>query len=475
MINKKKTTKVFALFIVVLMIFFSFPYLAFAEAGQEKDTTYLEEQMDFMSRLIQFIEANYSDDITYEELINSAYEGLFDALDPYSTYFPSDDYDNFVETVSGEYSGVGIVVTTKDDQCVVVSAITGSPAYKAGIQSEDVIVEVNDQNVSQLSTESIVNLLRGEAGTKIVVGIQRQQKDEILRFEITRQTIELASVNYEMKENNIGYIKILTFDKDTNEEFKKALETLRDENAEALIIDLRDNPGGYIDTALGIAEDIVPEGPMMYFEKQGEIAETYSSETPQIDLPIAVLVNGGTASASEILAGAIQDTGAGTLIGTKTFGKGSAQQSLNLKNGGGMKLTVAHFLTPNKHKIHGIGITPDIILDIKKTDADEIINEVNQFAPMSEDEKPGLKDQGLNVYGAQQRLKFLGYTDIEVTGTLDENTFNAIKHYQKSHDLYDYGILDHTTQDLLNTEIIQYIENINTDQQLEKAMEILSK
>jgi len=410
-------------------------------------------------------------------MINGAYNGLFKALDPYSTYFPQEeDLDDFVEAVSGEYNGIGVTIETRDNQCVVVSPIFDSPSYKVGIQSKDVIVEVDEQDVTEFSTERIVNLLRGKPGTKVTVGVRREGNMDILRFEITRETIKMASVNYEMKEDHIGYIRILSFDSNTGDEFKTALKKLREESAKALIIDLRDNGGGYINTALEVAEEIAPEGPLMYFEKQGEITQTFYSETPQIDLPVVVLVNGGTASASEILAGAIKETGAGTIIGTTTFGKGSAQQSLNLKNGGGMKLTVSHFLTPNKSKIHGTGITPDIILQNKNSkELDTLISEVKELAPMIEKVKPGLNDKGLNVYGAQQRLKFLGYSDVDITGVMDEITFNSIKHFQNAQGLFGYGILDYSTKDRLDEEILKYAESLDKDAELEKAMEILSK
>ncbi len=466
--------KTIVLLISVMMVFSSVLFPAFG-AEDEKET-YLNEQMDFMKRLILYIEANYSDEVDYEKLVNGAFKGLFEALDPYSTYFPEKkSLDNFVESVSGEYNGIGVIIEAKNNQCTIVSPIFDSPAYKAGILSKDVVVEVDGQDVTALTTESIVNLLRGKPGTKVTVGIKREGKKDILRFEIIRETIKMSSVNHEMKENKIGYIRILSFDSNTGDEFKAALKELRQEDAKALIIDLRDNGGGYINTALEVAEQIVPEGPMMHFEKQGEITDTYYSETPQIDLPVAVLVNGGTASASEILAGAVQDTDSGIIIGTKTFGKGSAQQSTNLTNGSGMKLTVAHFLTPDKNRIHGTGITPDIMMQNNNSqELESLLDKIQLFAPMIEDEKPDLNDTGLNVYGAQQRLKLMGY-DVETTGIMDEMTYSAIKHFQSAQGLYPYGILDYSTKESLNREITEYFENLKEDAQLEKAIETLTK
>lgn len=456
------------------MIFFSLSYMAFAEEAKE-DVTYVDEQLDFLKDLIKYVDAQYVEEMDYKKIVDEIYNGFFESLDPYSTYFKrDDDYNNFVEAVSGEYTGIGVLLTTKDNQCMVISAMPEGPSYEAGVLPEDVIVSVDGEDVSEATSDYIVNLLRGEPGTKVTVGVKRQGYAENIQFEIIRETIKLSSVTHEVKENNIGYIQILSFDSNTGEEFKEALAKLREQNIQSLIIDLRDNGGGYISTALEVAEIIVPEGPIMHFESKGEITKTYESETPQIDIPVAVLVNGGTASASEIVTGAIQDSNAGTIIGTTTFGKGSAQTSVNLQNGGGMKLTVAHFLTPNKNIIHEKGIIPNIIIENKvNTEFNSLVKQVEQFAPMIESKKPTLNDKGLNVYGAQQRLAFLGYKEIQSTGILDEKTFEVLKHFQSAKGLYAYGTLDYTTRDLLKTEVVDYLNKLNGDAQLEKAIEIL--
>lgn len=471
--RNQRTTKTIVFIVTIMMVFFSFSSLVIAE----EDETYLNEQINFMKQLIRYIETNYTDEVTYEQLVNGAFKGLLKELDPYSTYFINREaYNNFVETVSGEFSGIGVMLEARNDECFIISPIFDSPAYKAGILSGDVIVEVDGKDVTALSISDIANMTRGESNTKVMIGVKRQGQSDIIRFEIIREIIKTDSVSTEIKENHIGYIRILSFDSNTGEEFKEALEVLKDQGIKSLIIDLRDNGGGFINTALEVAEQIVPMGPMMHFEKKGEIIQTYYSKTPQIDLPVAVLVNGGTASASEILAGAIQDTDIGTIIGTKTFGKGSAQDVINLGNGGGMKLTVNYFLTPNKNKIHGTGIIPDIVIKQEKSnELDALSKEVKGFAPMIEKEKPGLNDKGLNVYGAQQRLKVLGYSDVVATGIMDEITVNAIKHFQNAQGLFGYGILDYTTKDHLNEEIAKYIGNLDKDAQLEKAMEILAK
>lgn len=474
--NRKKVARVLAFIMAFIMIFFTLlSYSAFAEENVEvKDIEYVDEQLDFLKKLIRHVEFYYVEDVDYEKVVNEIYEGLFDALDPYSTYFTDSEFDNFVEAVSGEYSGVGVVLTTRDNQSVVVSAMADGPSNKAGIQPEDIIVSINGQDVSGDTTEYIVSLLRGEPGTDVNIGVKREGYAQPILFKITRETIKIDSVFYEMKEDGIAYIRITSFDNNTDEEFKDALEELKKNNPKALILDLRDNGGGYVHVALEVAEEIVPEGPMMHYESKGEITQTIESETSQIDIPIAVLVNGGTASASEIVTGAIQDTNSGTIIGTQTFGKGSAQSSDKLMEGGGIKLTIAHFLTPNKNIIHEKGITPDIIIENKVSqELESVIEQVKTFAPMIESIKPTLNDTGLNVYGAQQRLALLGYDEVKMTGTLDEKTFEAIKHFQSAQGIYPYGVLDLTTRDLLNTEVANYLTKLDKDPQLEKAIEIL--
>ncbi|MFA5528481.1 MAG: S41 family peptidase [Peptostreptococcales bacterium] len=472
--NNKRTkiARVIALLIVAIMVVSSLSYIVFAE----EEESYVNDQLDFLKKLIVYVEQEYVEELDEEEIINNIYKGFFESLDPYSVYFPTrDSLDDFVDTVSGEYSGVGIVLTEKNNQCVILSAMPNGPAKAAGILPDDVIWEIDGQDVSQRTTTEIANQLRGEEGTKVTLGVKRNHSNDIIRFELTRKKIQILSVNYEVLENDIGYIQVTSFDNDTGKEFEKALTNLRSQGIKSLILDLRDNGGGYVAEAVKVADMIVPEGPIMFYENKGQFIESEHSDSPQIDIPVAVLANRGSASASEIVIGAIQDTKSGTIIGTRTYGKGSAQTTTNLLNGGGMKITIAHFLTPNKNVIHEVGITPDIIVENGLADA-AALDKVGPLAAMLEEKKPSLGDTGLNVYGAQQRLALLGYEDHKITGILDEDTFQAIMAYQASRGLFPYGTLDFTTRNALETETLLLLNNSGLeDLQLKKAIEVLKR
>ncbi len=480
---KNKTRKTFAKVVAILIatamilsiIGMSVGSAVFAAETNQDD--YLKEEVELLRKLMIYVENNYVTDLDGQDLVKGAYAGVFDSLDKYSNFFPENkDYENFVESVSGEYVGIGIILSAQSGQIVVISPMSDSPAYEEGMQTNDIIVEVDGNDVSDLGPEIVVNMIRGEEGTSVNVGVKRQGVNEIIKFDITRKTIKIDSVLSEVKEETVGYIKIVSFDSDTGKEFKARLAELREQNVSSLVIDLRNNGGGYISSAVEVAEQIIPIGPVTYLESQGETLETYYSKTPQIDIPVAVLINGGSASASEILAGAIQDTESGVLVGTQSFGKGSAQETINLQGVGGMKLTVAHFLSPNKNMIHEIGLTPNIIVENRPiAEMDAMLDEVNNYAPMIEETKPQINDVGLNVYAAQQRLSFLGYHRVQPTGTFDMETYFAVKQLQSTNDLYPYGVLDYTTQKLINQKILETINNTTKDPQLQEAIDYLKK
>lgn len=482
----KRIFRILAVLIVMALILSSFSFIAFgAEASTTSSAaintetdTYIDNQLSFMKKLIKYVDKNYVDDVTYEQLINGAYKGMFEALDPYSYYFvDTNNYDGFIQTVDGEYGGVGIAFDSANF-CKVVSTMKDSPAEKAGIKTNDVVVSVDGKDITSETIDKVLDMIKGEAGTSVTLGIKREGQAEILTFNLKREIIKISSVSSEMKTPTIGYIKISSFDKDTNLEFKNAFDDLKKAGAKSLIVDLRDNPGGLVTSALATTEQIVPKGPLMHFSKKGQITDTFYSDTKGAQMPVAVLVNGGSASASEIMTGAIKDSKSGTIIGTTTYGKGCAQTSVNLKNGGGMKLTVQYFLTPSGTKIHQVGITPDIVVE-NKTDADveSAKTKVRGFAPMIEDKKPKFNDKGLNVYGAQQRLDFLGYKNITISGVLDINTWKAIMNFQSSQKLAPYGVLDKTTRDRLDKAVSDYVSKLEKgkDMQLEKAVEVLIK
>jgi len=445
-----------------------------AYAGEaKKNLESLEEKIEYMGSLIKFVEAKYKYDVTEEELIEGAYNGIFDALDKHSTYFNPDDYESFNVDTSGTFGGIGVSVGTRNDNITIIAPIEGTPGDKAGLKAGDIVKYVDDIDITGYNLEKAVHLMRGEAGTKIKLGIIRGNSTEVKYFEIVRDIIEINPVEYEIKENNIGYIMIRQFNANTYENMAEAVAELLDKKVDGFIIDLRNNPGGSLSEVVKVSDYFLDKKtPIVHIEYKGDNKTSYKARIGKvINKPIVVLVNEGSASASEIFAGAIQDTKTGTIVGTQTYGKGTVQTVIPITNGGGVKLTIAEYLTSNGRKIDGIGLTPDIVVE---NHAAENRDDIISFAPMIEDVESKKDDKGLNIYGAQQRLGYLGY-DVEATGILDEKTYEAIKKFQESQDISPDGTLDFETRNKLSEETLEAYQNGIEDLQLQKAIEIIKK
>lgn len=318
--------------------------------------------------LEKVIEDNYYTDVDEDKLVDGSIKGLFEGLDdPYSQYMNKKEFENFMQYTEGSYSGIGVIITPGEDGYItVVSPIEDSPGFKAGIKSEDKIIKVNGKDVTAKEMDKAISMMKGKSGTEVEITILRDNKDRI-EMKIKRQEIRLKTVKSEVLEDNIGYIRITTFDEKTAGEFKIQLEELEAKSIKGLILDLRDNPGGLLDQCQEITDLLIGEGTIVYTkDKQGK-TKYLKSDKNKIDVPLAVLVNKGSASASEILSGAVRDNKEGVLIGTTTFGKGLVQSVRSLNDGSGFKLTVSQYFTPNGEYIHGKGITPDIVVeDVEK-------------------------------------------------------------------------------------------------------------
>ncbi len=482
----KLIAKTIAILLVVALVVTSFSFVFFwgatplvVYASQEKEPDWNRELM-FIKEFIMETKAGYKDDISYEDLINGAYEGIIDTLkDPYSVYYISDsDSQQFVESVSGEFYGVGVSLELIDGLCKVVAPISGGPAEKAGVLSGDAVTGVDGKDVSGMMLEEIVQLLRGEGGTKVTMTVTRGGKT--LSFSLIREKIKLAAVSYELLPDNIGYIKITQFDSDVHQEFRNAKLKLIAAGAKSFIVDVRNNPGGYVNAAVDIAEQLMPAGPIVHFQHQGEIVETYSADGKgDLGVPVVLLVNEGSASASEILAAAWKDSGTATLVGMNTYGKGVAQQMLNTARGNKVKLSTFYFLSPGKNVIDVVGVAPHYTVrnyaSVDVDRLDRLYEEYKKFAPMKEKSKPGPGATGLNVFGAQQRLSLLGYVT-DISGTMDAKTVSAVKRFQQEQGLFPYGVLDYSTMAALDKAVLQYVSGATEgkDLQLEKAIEILN-
>lgn len=321
--------------------------------------------------LAQFIQSNYYEDVDTETLQEGLYAGLFDNLDVYSQYYTADEAKQLFETnVSGTYCGIGASLQ-QDAETKIVTVMhvyDGSPAQESGLKEGDVIVSADDYDASSMDLSEFITHVRGEEDTQVHLVIARSGESENLEFDITRKNLVLPTVTSQMLKNNTGYIQVTEFTEHTTEQFEEALQTLQDQGMTALIVDLRSNPGGMLTSVCDMLDDILPKGLLVYTEDRSGNREDYNStDDKSLDLPLAVLVNGNSASASEIFAGAIQDRKAGTIVGTTTYGKGVVQSILSLKDGSAFKLTTSRYFTPNGTCIQGIGITPDVELDYEFT------------------------------------------------------------------------------------------------------------
>ena len=317
-------------------------------------------------RAAQIVKGQYVGQADGVNLMTGAVKGLVNALgDPYSVYMDPKMYSELMLETKGSFGGVGIVLGVKDKKLTVVAPIEGTPADAAGILSGDQIVRIGELDTKDMTLDEAVGKIRGPEGSKVTLTIQRNGK-EPQEFPLTRATIVIKSVSGKMLDKEKGYIRVSMFSETTGKDFARKLEELKDQGMTSLVLDLRNNPGGLIDQCVKVAELLVPKGPIVsVIGKDGE-RETYQSSSTAAPLPLVVLVNGGSASASEIVAGAIQDRGVGKLVGVKTFGKGSVQRLMPLDKESAVKITIAEYHTPNDRSIHGKGIVPDVIVEIPK-------------------------------------------------------------------------------------------------------------
>lgn len=325
-----------------------------------------------MQELQSYIDRYFLFDYEKEDEESGIYKGMMSGLgDVYTTYYTPDEYASFMESSNGSYSGIGAMLSQDYNTGIitVVKVFEGSPAEEAGIQPDDILYKVKGEEVTGEDLSLVVTDLKGEEGTDVDISMMRGT--DVLDMTITRRSIEVPTVEYKMLDENIGYIAISEFDDVTDEQFIAALEDLKSQGMKNLAIDLRNNGGGLVDVTCNILDQLLPEGLIVYTEdKNGDRQEEYSDAEHYFDGKMAVLVNGNSASASEIFAGAIKDYSVGTLIGTQTFGKGIVQSLFPLSDGSAIKITVSRYYTPAGNNIHGVGITPDIILE-RDTESEE--------------------------------------------------------------------------------------------------------
>ncbi len=335
-------------------------------------------QYEKLLTLKEFLQKNYYKELDEEKLMEGAIKGMFDSIeDPYTQYMNDKEFGDLMTQTSGIYGGIGIVVTPGEDGFVtVVSPIEGTPGERAGLLPGDKIISVDGVAISGDKLDSAVELMKGEVNTEVKLSILRQEKSEPFDVNIMREEIRLETVRSEVIENNIGYIRISNFDEKTAQDFETELNNLKNKGIDGLVLDLRNNPGGLLDQCVEIADMLLGEQTIVYTEDRNGNREIQKSDKNQFELPLAVLVNEGSASASEILSGAIKDGNRGKIIGTTTFGKGLVQQVRPFNDGTGFKFTISEYFTPNGINIHGTGIEPDITVELQESDIDETTGQI---------------------------------------------------------------------------------------------------
>ena len=362
---KKIYRNIMLIIVVALITFVLTSVFLYNKLGTSKYIKNSEISSDLISKINivkSILDSKYISEINEEDLINGAIQGYVDGVgDDYTEYFTKEEMEDFMEETEGNYVGIGIYMykDTVNNNVVILYPIKGSPAESVGLLTGDIIRKVDGVEYTGEDFEQISTYIKGKEGTKVNLEIERKEK--ILTFEVERKSIDLYPIESEILENNIGYISITSFDESCAKEFKEEYNKLNKNNIKGLIIDLRNNGGGIVDEALNIADYVLEKDKVMLItrNKDGEEEIEKSTQKPIVEVPIVIITNENTASASEILAAALKDNNKATIVGEKTFGKGVIQQLIPLSDGSGIKVTTEEYYTPNRNKINKVGITPD--------------------------------------------------------------------------------------------------------------------
>lgn len=360
------------------------------EERQKTDDLYKE--LELFSDAVSIIRSDYVEEKKSKDLMYGALKGMLASLDPYSQFMDPDTYNEMKVETEGEFGGIGIEITMKDDLLTIISPIDDTPAYKAGLKAGDKIVKIDGTIVKDLTLVEAVKKLRGKPGTDVNIIILREADKKLLEFTITRSIIKIASIKKaEMLEPGIGYIRISEFQENTPKDLSDALKKIEGENLKGLVLDLRNNPGGLLDVAVDVAGKFLEEGKIAVTTKGRVKNQNFEfkskNKNHHLDYPIVVLINGGSASASEIVAGALQDYKRAILLGTKSFGKGSVQTVVPMSDGSAIRLTTSKYFTPKGRSIHGEGIAPDIVVEYEERSQKD--KEVDKETALLEKLMPG--------------------------------------------------------------------------------------
>ena len=364
LVARHKSSLIWVLFCLTLVFVFSGQVVTNVSAIPREDY----ENLETFTSILSIVKKNYVDDVTSKDLITGAINGMLSSLDPHSAFLTPDLYKDLQMDTQGRFGGLGIEITIKNVVLTVVSPIEDTPAYKAGVKAGDQIIKIEDEFTKDMTLVDAVKKMRGNKGTKITISVKREGIAELLNFNLVRDTIRVQSVRSRVLEEGYGYVRLAQFQERTDRDLQKSLETLSKEKGglKGLVLDLRNNPGGLLTQAVRVSDMFLDSGMIVYTEGRLESQKQKyfaHKEGTWSNFPIVVLVNGGSASASEIVAGALQDHKRAVILGTKTFGKGSVQTILPLDDNSALRLTTARYFTPKGRSIQATGIVPDIVIE----------------------------------------------------------------------------------------------------------------
>ncbi|NQT07070.1 MAG: S41 family peptidase [Candidatus Omnitrophica bacterium] len=392
--------------LIAIFIFISLTVtvtLSVSAFGKKDNKSNLYAQIELFSDAITYVMTNYVDEVNGKDLIYGALKGMLSSLDAHSQFLDPDSFKDIREDTKGEFGGLGIEISARDGLLTIISPLEGTPAYNAGVEPNDRIVKIDSVSTRNITLIDAVKKLRGKPGTDVTLTLLRESEGRIFDVLITRAVIKVEGVKEpQILEDGIGYIRIAEFQEKTPKDLDAALKKLKNERMSSLILDLRNNPGGLLDVAVSVSENFLDKGKLIVstkgrMEEQG--LQYTASKAAITDVPMIVLINGGSASASEIVAGAMQDNKRAVIMGTKSFGKGSVQTVIPLKDNSAIKLTTAKYFTPSGRAIKDEAITPDVIVEYRQLPApDEALKKVEEVFKKVEGKEKNLENpEGIDV------------------------------------------------------------------------------
>lgn len=457
--------------LLFFLVFLTAGITTFALAfGEDKPAVKVIREREEFAKLYDAydtIKNDYYEDVDQEKLINGAIDGMLEALDdPYSDYMSKEDAKSFHQSLSSSFEGIGAEIQERDGHIVIVTPLKGSPAEKAGLKPEDRIMSVDGKSLQGKSSTEAVALIRGKKGTDVKLSILRHGAQQPVDITITRDTIPIETVYGEMLEDGIAKVQITNFSEKTAAELVDVLNDMQEKGMKGLILDVRQNPGGLLDQAVKISSLFVPEGKVLFKveDRQGNVEEFASENKNNHNIPLVVVIDKGSASASEILAGAVSESANVPLVGEKSFGKGTVQRAEDFSDGSNMKFTTEKWLTPEGNWIHKKGIKPDYEVSLPDYASLPFIDPENELKVSSASEQ---------VKAAQKMLKALGYNPGREDGYYDEKTKEAVKAFQQDKKLEGTGTLKGSSTIELMNALREKIEKDDT--QIQKAIEVLKK